>query len=60
MANRIGHIFVWILAIGSAFDVVLGVRNELRLGDSTGIESACKSRVEIFGYPCEEHTVFPP
>ena len=71
MANRIRNMFVWILCIGSAFDVVLGARKELRLvlesvsmeaapALSSVVESTRKLRVEIFGYPCEEDTVFPP
>jgi len=74
MANKIGHMFIWILCIGLDFDVILGASKDLRLGDGTGVavsaeaapaslsvvEGACKSRVDIFGYPCEEHTVFPP
>ncbi|XP_008788885.2 triacylglycerol lipase 2-like [Phoenix dactylifera] len=62
--------FAWLLCFGLAIGGALGTRKELKLVDSTskvGMQApaptpsttngTCKSRVEIYGYECEEHTV---
>lgn len=73
MSNNIHRKLFLFVYIGLALDPTLGARKDFRSGDSIqsldlttpvparslAVESACKSRVEIYGYPCEEHTVLP-
>ena len=70
MANSEYHKFAWLLCFGLAIGGAIGTRKELKLVDSiskVGMQApaptpstangTCKSRVEIYGYECEEHTV---
>ncbi|XP_010928519.1 triacylglycerol lipase 2 [Elaeis guineensis] len=70
MASNACLKLAWLIYFGLAIVGALGTRKELRLVDSiskVGLQApaptpstangTCKSRVEIYGYECEEHTV---
>ncbi|KAK1273713.1 Triacylglycerol lipase 2 [Acorus gramineus] len=54
------HVFVTVICLGLLFGVAIGARKgPVHRGRRSNVDSdgTCKSRVEIFGYQCEEHKV---
>ncbi|KAK1297573.1 Triacylglycerol lipase 2 [Acorus calamus] len=54
------HVFATVICLGLLFGVAIGARKGLAPRNRPSDEDSdgtCKSRVEIFGYQCEEHKV---